>query len=104
MIWSLIEEHKIIIYDSDHWLSDKNDLMIASSITENNKAIEDLIIKKNADAENIIRKMHEAGDDPRFHELGNLPKGKLIQKRSFPISSLDREYINIHLKGLEIIN
>ena len=55
----LIEENKIIIYDSDHLLSDKNDLIIASYIKENNKAIEDLIIKKNSDAVNIIHKMHE---------------------------------------------
>lgn len=101
---SLIEEKKIIIYDSEHWLNDQNDLMIASSIKENNKAIEDLIIKKNPDAENIILKINEVGDDPRFNELGNLPKGKLMQKRSFNIPLLDRKYINLHLRGLQIMN
>ena len=48
--------------------------------------------------------MHEVGDDPRFHELGNLPKGKLMQKRSFNIPLLDRKYINLHLKGIQIMN
>jgi hypothetical protein len=85
-------------------LIDQNDEVIASSIKGNNKAIETLIIEKNIDAGDLVHQIHEAGADPRFHELGNLPKGKLEQMRSFSISSLDRGYIDIHLKGIKIIN
>ena len=101
---SLIKENKIIIYNSDQWLIDQNDEVIASSIKENNKAIETLILEKNLDAGDLVRQIHEVGDDPRFNELGNVSKGKLEQMRSFSISSLDRSYIDIHLKGIKIIN
>jgi hypothetical protein len=86
-------------------LNEQNDTVIASSMKENNTAVETLIVKKNPDAGDLIRKIHEVGDDPRFHELGNLPKGKLGQMRSsLNLPLLDKEYINIHLKGFKLVN
>lgn len=42
-----------------------------SAIDENNKNLEKIIIERNNKAESIIKSIHEVGDEPRFHEIGN---------------------------------
>jgi predicted chitinase len=86
-------------------MNNTDDKVIESSIENNKKLFEELIIDKNKNAGSIISQIHEVGDDPKFHEMGNYSKGKLENiQNNFDKNSIEYKYAKIHLSAREIIN
>jgi hypothetical protein len=100
----LILENKIVIFDSDKWLSGQDPKLVAKAINDNRISFEKLIIEKNKNAGRIISELNEAAaSSDQFNELGDLHQNQL-KKMLSTATNKELEYVKLHLHGRKIIN
>lgn len=100
----LIEENKIVIFDSEKWLSEQNPNSVAKAINDNKISFENFIIEKNKNAGRMISELNSAAaESDQFNEFGDLHKNQLKRMLS-TATNKELEYVKLHLHGRKIIN
>lgn len=99
-----ILEKKIVIFDSEKWLSEQDPNLVAKAINDNKIFFENFIIEKNKNAGRMISELNSAAaESDQFNEFGDLHKNQLKRMLS-TATNKELEYVKLHLHGRKIIN